>query len=478
MSAPTGRAQTGRAQTGRAQTGQRVPTGATPWRRDTAQTSAASGLDYPLIAIVATLLGLGLFMVYSASFPTRDSYYFVKQLQWVALGIGACAIVTAIPYRFWRTIAVPLMAFTLLVLVAVLIVGDEKFGARRTLLNGRFQPSEFAKFTVAIYVAAWVAGRREGANGSSMTDVKDSLLPFLIIMGLVAGLIALEKSFSVTIIVLVIGLTVFFIGGGSARQMLLVGAIGAPMLAIAMWQSKYALDRAKDWYAVYFNPSEVSQATARVLAMARSGRGIGTDLSYWQTKAGVPALWSDYLFANIGHDLYFVGMLLVVGLYAWLAYRGLVIALNAPDRFAAFAAIGLTAWITVQTAVHIGASLMLIPTTGQPLPFMSYGGSSLLSCMLAAGLLLSISRSEPEKKAVYAHFGFGWRDWRPRLPHPRRHQRAEEDGRQPRTRKAAVRPAGRRSAAAADRAARPGGGKGAGRKDAGRTRGRSGFDNG
>jgi cell division protein FtsW len=432
-------------------------------RRGPTQAVAAPALDYPLIAIVVTLLGLGLFMVYSASFPTRDSYYFTRQLQWVALGVVACVTVAAIPYQFWRKVAVPLMVVTLLALIAVLIYGDVEFGAKRTLLHGRFQPSEFAKFAVAVYVAAWVAARR-----GKMTDMRDGLLPFVIIMGLVAGLIALEKSFSVTIIVLIIGLAIFFVGGGNGKQVLLIGAVGAPMLIIAMWQSKYALDRAQDWYAVYFDPSKVSQAASRILEMARSGQGIGTDISYWQSKLGVPALWSDYLFANIGADLHFVGMLLVVALYIWLAYRGLVIALNTPDRFAALTAIGLTIWITVQAVVHIGASLMLIPTTGQPLPFMSYGGSSLLSCMVAAGLLLSISRSEPEKKAVYAHFGFGWRDWRPRLPHPRRRQRVEGD-RPLRARKADARPAGRRNTAAANYPKRTSGGKGASRKNANRT---------
>lgn len=451
----------------RAQATEGVPIGSTPRGRGSAQAVTAPALDYPLIAIVVTLLGLGLFMVYSASFPTRDSYYFAKQLQWVALGIVACATVAAIPYQFWRKVVVPLMAFTLLALVAVLVVGDKEFGARRTLLNGRFQPSEFAKFAVAIYVAAWVSARRD-----KMSNMEDGLLPFMIIMGLVAGLIALEKSFSVTIIVLTIGLTIFFVGGGSGKQVLLIGAVGVPMLTVAMWQSKYAFERAKDWYAVYFNPSEVSQAASRILAMVRSGRGIGTDPSYWQSKAGVPALWSDYLFANIGADLHIVGMLLVVALYIWLAYRGLVIALNTPDRFAAFTAIGLTTWITVQAAVHIGASLMLIPTTGQPLPFMSYGGSSLLSCMVAAGLLLSISRSEPEKKAVHAHFGFGWRDWRPRLPHPGRRQRVEVDDRSLRTRGGEGRWASRRNAAAASYPTRTGGGQGASRRKATRTRAR------
>jgi cell division protein FtsW len=276
---------------------------------------------------------------------------------------------------------------------------------------------------VTIYVAAWVAAR-----GDKIAGLQDGLVPFMIIIFSVAGLIALQHSFSVTIIVLCIGLTIFFVGGGNLKQIGILLAIGIPGLIGAMVLSGYPLKRAQDWYAVHFNPAAISPETLRILALLRTGGGIGTDSSFWQSKAGVPLLWSDYLFANIGKDLGLPGMLLVVVLYGALAYRGLSIALNTHDRFAALTAIGLTIWISVQAAIHIGASLMLIPTTGQPLPFMSYGGSSLLATMVAAGLLLSISRSEIEKKAINAHFGFGWRDWRPHLPHFSRRERTKVAG--------------------------------------------------
>ena len=308
-----------------------------------------------------------------------------------------------------------------MVLAAVLALGSEQNGAQRLLFGSSFQPSEFAKLAVTIYVAAWVAAR-----GDKIAGLQDGLVPFMIIIFGVTGLIALQHSFSVTIIVLCIGLTIFFVGGGNLRQIGIVLAIGVPALIGAMALSGYPLRRAQDWYAVHFNPAAISPDTLRILALLRTGGGIGTDPSFWQSKAGVPLLWSDYLFANIGKDLGLPGMLLVVVLYAALAYRGLNIALNTRDRFAALAAMGVTIWISVQAAIHIGASLMLIPTTGQPLPFMSYGGSSLLATMVAAGLLLSISRSETEKKAIHAHFGFGWRDWRPHLPHFSRRQRAKD----------------------------------------------------
>jgi cell division protein FtsW len=390
-------------------------------QRDAGQANVVpTAPDYPLIAIMTTLLGLGLFMVFSASFTTQGTYFFVRQIAWIAVSVVACGVMALIPYGIWRRLAVLIMLVTIAFLIALLALGKEQHGAQRLLFGNSLQPSEFAKLAVTIYVAAWVAVR-----GDKISGIWDGLVPFLIIMFGVAGLIVLEHSFSVTIIVLSIGMAIFFVGGGNLKQIGLVLALGIPALIGAMVVSGYPLKRAQEWYAVHFNPTAISPDTLRILTLLRSGGGIGTDPSFWQPKAGVPLLWSDYLFANIGKDLGLPGMLLVVALYAALAYRGLTIALNTRDRFAALAAMGVTVWITVQAAIHIGTSLMLIPATGQPLPFMSYGGSSLLATMIAAGLLLSISRSETEKKAIHAHFGFGWRDWRPRLPHPGHPQRPQ-----------------------------------------------------
>jgi cell division protein FtsW len=385
--------------------------------------AAPTAPDYPLIVIMATLLGLGLFMVFSASFASQGTTFFQKQIAWIALGVVACGIMAFIPFGVWRQLAIPIMLVTIIALVAVLVMGTGKFGGKRLLFGSSIQPSEFAKLAVTIYVAAWVAAR-----GDKISALQDGLVPFMIIMFGVTGLIILEHSISVTLIVLTIGLSIFFVGGGNLKQLAILLAIGIPCLAVTMVLSDYPLQRLNDWYAVHFNPAAISPDTLRILALLKTGGGLGTDPVFWQSKTGVPLLWTDYLFANIGKDLGLPGMVLVMALYAALAYRGLTIALNTRDRFAALAAIGVTIWISVQAAIHMGASLMLIPTTGQPLPFMSYGGSSLLATMIAAGLLLSISRSETEKKAIHAHFGFGWRDWRPHLPHSDGSQRTKDAG--------------------------------------------------
>lgn len=436
------------ASTARGQT----PTAAPRRRRGSTVQVAGSTLDIQLIGIVATFLLLGLVMVFSASFARVGTYFFLRQLIWVALGVVVCVVMTIIPYHFWQRVTIPVMLATITLLVAVLIFGEDTFGAGRTLLNGSLQPSEIAKLAVVIYVAAWVA-----THSKTMRTVNDGLLPFLVIMGLVAGLIVAEKSFSVTIIVLAIGLTVFFVGGGHPGQLLLLVLIGTPIMLFAMYKAGYAWDRIEGWYNVWFRPDQAPEQMLQLIRMLREGRGSVADPSIWQAKAAVPGLWSDYLYANIGNDLPIIGPFLVVALYAMFGYRSLGIALNAPNRFGSLTAIGVTAWILIQAAIHIGTSLTLIPATGQPLPFMSYGGSSLLSCMAAAGLLLSVSRAATEKKATYAHFALGWGDWRPRLPRPRRGERAASGGRRESARGSRARGRGRTTAPrASGRSSAPG----------------------
>ena len=237
-------------------------------------------------------------------------------------------------------------------------------------------------------------------------------MPFMIIIFGVTGLIALQHSFSVTIIVLCIGLTIFFVGGGNLKQIADRPGDRHPRPRRgAMALSGYPLKRMQDWYARTLQPRRHQPGHAAHPGAARAPEA---------ASARIPASGSRKpgcrcCGATICSPISARTWACPACCWWWcctaaLAYRGLTIALNTRDRFAALAAMGVTIWISVQAAIHIGASLMLIPTTGQPLPFMSYGGSSLLATMIAAGLLLSISRSETEKKAIHAHFGFGWRD--------------------------------------------------------------------
>jgi cell division protein FtsW len=314
-----------------------------------------------------------------------------------------------------QRMAIPVLAVGLILLVVVLVFGSGRFGAIRHLINGSGQPSEFVKLAVVIYVAAWVASK-----GKDLTQVEGGLIPFALLMGLVAGLIVIERSLSVALIVLVTGVVIFFVGGGDAKQIAITGLITLVVVAILIASSDYRADRVRDWIAMLSDPRLGSEDMVKIAEILRRGNGIGTNPDNWFQKGTVPLLWSDYLFANVCADLGFAGAATVVGLFAGLGYRGLGIALNAKDKFASLTAIGITVWIMTQAAVHVGASLALIPSTGVPLPFMSYGGSALVSCMAGIGLLLSISRASPEKKKPYADFTLGWWDGGSRLSDPGR----------------------------------------------------------
>jgi cell division protein FtsW len=373
---------------------------------------AVARMDYQLIAIVATFLLLSLFLVFSASFATQGTYFFQSQLKWIVLGLAVAVGMAAIPFEWWRVLAIPTMGITIALLVAVLLFGQQGgWGGTRTFTGSSFQPSELAKLGVAVYVAAWVAAR-----GRRVADFRQGFFPFAIIIGLVAGLIILEQSVSMTLLVLTIGFAIYFVGGGAFKQFALLVAVATPILVLMMFQFGYPIERFMGWYNVWFRPEQAPQELMEIHRLVMLGNGIGTDPTVWHMKSSVFGLWSDFIFANIGADFGVVGMLAVVALFAWFGYRAVGIALNAPSRFGSLLAVGLTAWILAQAAIHIGASLNIVPATGQPLPFVSYGGSSLVSCLAAAGVLLSISRSSREKKPANAYFAFRWWNWRPRLP--------------------------------------------------------------
>jgi len=383
-------------------------------------TSATGEWDYPLLAIMAIILAVGLVMVFSASYPTFGVSYFLKQVAWLGLGTVALIVMARIPYDWWQRLAIPIMIVALGLLAAVLIFGDEVLRAKRTFLNGSIQPSEIAKLAVVIYVSTWVASK-----GRRVAELSGGLIPFGVIIGLVTSLIILEPNFSTAIVVLAIGIAIFFVGGADVKQLVVVGIIGAVMLGLLMWQS-HAYSRITNWINGLSDPSAAEENVRYALELMRQRNGLLPVQANWTNKLSVALLWSDYLFANVGADLGLIGQLVVVVLFAVFGYRCLGIALNAPDKFGALAVIGVTTWVLTQAVIHMGTSLALIPATGQPLPLMSYGGSSLVITLAALGLVLGIGHASPEKKSVYASFAFGGRDRRSRVPDLDRGGRAGE----------------------------------------------------
>jgi cell division protein FtsW len=382
-------------------------------------------VDYVLLGIVVSLLILGLIMVFSVTFPPRvqqglpePQRDFVKQAMYAVVGIVALIVFARIDYRLWGRGALLLMGFTLFLLVAVLFTAPVN-NARRWLFDGSIQPAEFAKFAMVVYMAKWLSSK-----GEKLRQVTYGVLPFAIIVGIVCGLIVLQPNMSTAIIIALCALAMFFIAGADLVQLMLLGIIGGIAAAIVVFKTPYQLERFLIFIQnpLTLNDREGYQIIQTLIALASGGvlgRGIGAGIG----KFGyVPTPQTDSIFALLGEEMGLVGTWLVLGLFLCLVYRGFRIAANARDPFGQVLAAGLTFWLIFQAFVNIGVVTATIPFTGVPLPFISFGGSSLLIALMSVGVLLNISRVEPTKE-TNASFDLGWRNGRTRVSRVDRRQR-------------------------------------------------------
>ncbi len=408
--------------------------------------------DYLLMVVVGTLLTIGLFTIYSVSFGPNlqkgsDPFSLVlKHGMWLAIGLVVLAVVMRLDYHLLQRIAVPLMFFTLASLVGVLVFGKEELGARRWFLEGSFQPGELAKIATVIYIAAWVTSK-----GTKLRQFIYGLVPFSILVGLVAGLIALEPNYSTSLLIAVTAFAMFFVAGADLIQFALSVLIGGSTALLLITQSQRAMERISlVWTDVFKVPGDQFWQLEQMLIALASGGIFGKGLGTGGGQYGyVPLAHSDGIFAIWGEETGLVGTWLVLGLILALAYRGFRIASNAPDDFGRVLAAGVTFLLTFQAFVNIGVVAQLLPLTGQPLPFISYGGSSLVICLLGIGILLGISRGkaapivvkstpravpapQATEKRVNASFDYGWRNRRPRVSagsrstKPRRRSRSRD----------------------------------------------------
>ena len=352
--------------------------------------------DWALLFVVTAMLGLGIVMVFSASFPRglegfNDPFYFItRQLLWLALGIVALVFGARIPYTFWNRWSIPLMGLSLLALLGVIVFGAERFGATRTFVNGSIQPSEPAKVIIIVYVSAWLTSK-----GGRIRNARAGLLPFGVLMGIVAVLIVLQPEISTAILIVVTAAVMLFIAGADIKQLLVVGVIAAFTFWLVITYSSYAADRVDRYLASVGNPvaSEEWQVSQGVQALMRGGlfgRGAGNGLA--QQTGFLPVSWSDNIYGVIGEELGLLGTLTVLLLFAVLAWRGLRIALRAPDNFGMLLATGITTMFILQALLNMAVIVAAAPPTGVTLPFISYGGSSLVASLFGIGILLSISR--------------------------------------------------------------------------------------
>lgn len=377
--------------------------------------------DWGLLSIVMVLLGMGLVMVFSASFAHGingfdDPYYFVfRQVAWSVIGLIGMVIAARIPYRIWEHWSIVLMALTLFALMMVVIFGSERTGAIRTFFNGSVQPSEPAKIIIVMYISAWLASK-----GERIRDVRVGLLPFSILMGAIAVLIVAQPNISTAILIVATASIMFFIAGAEMKQLLFIGAGAATTFWLVIKYSVYANGRVQRYLESLWDPmrSDEYQVQRSVWAIMQGeifGRGLGNGDA--QLPGYLPLTWSDNIFAVIGEELGLIGTLFVILLFALLAYFGLRAALRAPDNFGMLMATGITTSLTLQALLNMAVIVAAAPPTGVTLPFISYGGSSLVTALGAIGILLNISRHAGEGKSptalgnrTYARFDFGWRD--------------------------------------------------------------------
>jgi cell division protein FtsW len=364
--------------------------------------------DYLLLTIVGILVPIGLVMVYSASFmdalTTRDGnqlYYAWRQFTAAILGIVGLLVAQRLEYRVWRRYSVHILAGTLVLLLAVLVLPASITtvnGARSWIRLGPLsvQPSEFAKLALCIYFADWLSRRSE-----RLGNVTYGLVPFAVTLGVVCGLVMLEHDLGTTIVLVVIAGAIYFAAGANLLHIL--GAAG--LAAGAFWGmirlAAYRQDRIAVWLdGPFAHYQGAGYQPAHALYALGSGGILGVGLGQGRQKfLWLPQAHTDAIFAIIGEEFGLIGTLFIVACFLVIAYRGFRIAGRAPEPFAALLAAGLTSWLVFQALINIAVVTTLIPFTGLTLPFLSYGGSSLMACMIAVGILLSISRHTTDRAA-------------------------------------------------------------------------------
>lgn len=358
--------------------------------------SSTNRPDLILLGLVLALTIFGVIMVGNASVVEAyrdfgDKLYYLKlQAQWAGLGIATLLAALNFNFKRLRIFALPLLLITILSLIAVLIpgFGIRALGAKRWLGIGvfRFQPAELVKFSFVLWSAAFLSKRKK-------------TLPFLGILGLLGTLIMLEPDLGTTVILVVSGLVVYFASGAPIWQIGLLGISGALGGAGLIFSSPYRKER----FLTFLNPTRdplgASYHIRQILIALGSGGLFGLGLGQSRQKYEyLPAVTTDSIFAVIAEETGFIGASVVLLLFLFLVWRGFKIAKEAPDDFSRLLATGITAWIGLQALVNLAAMVALVPLTGIPLPFISYGGSSLVLTLTAVGILANISKYRVVKK--------------------------------------------------------------------------------
>jgi cell division protein FtsW len=397
-------------------------------------TRQRESFDRILLTLTVLLLVLGLAAVADASYVRArqsealnyDGWYIAKkQAQWVGLSIVTLLIGIHTPYWWLRRFSGLALIAALAMLVAVLIpgIGREVGGARRWLGVGgfQFQPSEFAKIALVLGLATFSDSWR-----GRVRDFWRGFVPPVAITSIMAILVA-KEDLGTAITIMGTGLCLIFMMGARPRHLALLFATALAGGIGFVLAKSYRIERVMAWLSLVFNPMEVHKGAAYqpsqgLIALGAGGvygQGVGSGSA---KHLYLPAEHTDYIFATIGEDVGMLGCLVLVALFAWLIIRGLTVAHRTRDWFGCLLASGLTCIIGIQTVLNIAVVTGLVPCTGVPLPFISYGGSSLVFTTLAVGIILNISQYPGHRSAVGTKVrgmregrADGWRDRRAHL---------------------------------------------------------------
>ncbi|HOX11051.1 MAG TPA: putative lipid II flippase FtsW [Candidatus Moranbacteria bacterium] len=356
--------------------------------------------DKILFTIVMILLVFGLIMISSAGViysQTRfaDGYFFFKRqlIYGVLPGLLALYVCSKINYHFWKKIAVIFFFVSVIFLVLVFVpeIGTKIYGASRWIQLGplSFQPSEMAKLAMIIYLAAWLESR----GTHRIKDFFEGFLPFLGIMGLMGFLIMKQPDTGTLGVIVLTSIALFFVAGASFRHILAIGGLGAFFLWILVKIEPYRFNRILAFLDPKADPQGIGYQINQALLAVGTGGIFGVGFGQSRQKFNyLPEPVGDSIFAIIGEELGMIGAAALVILFVMLAMRGIKIAKNSPDVFGKLLAAGITMWIVFQAFINISANIALVPLTGIPLPFVSYGGTSLVFLMSGIGILLNISK--------------------------------------------------------------------------------------
>lgn len=354
--------------------------------------------DYILIGGVFVVILFGLVMLSSASSAKayldwkNTYYYFNHQLFGIGVGLIAFFIFSRLNYRILQDYAGWFLIGSILLLLLVFIPGlSASYGKARSWINVfgfSLQPSEFVKISFLLYLAAWLDRR-----GVNLKDLRVGIGPFVIVLFVIGFLMLLQPDFGTLFIIGFTSLIVYYVGGGSKKHIAYIILFSFLGFLVMVNLRPYQMDRIKCMMDPAYSPNDICfQINQSLIAVGSGGfwgRGFGESR---QKFSYIPEVSSDSIFAVIAEETGMLFGVILLMVYFVIFYRGVMIAKKAPDGYGRILAIGIVTWLSVQSIINIGGIINLMPMTGVPLPFISYGGSAMLASLIAVGILVNISK--------------------------------------------------------------------------------------